>query len=745
MKSPNTPAGRTLLATALALKLAGSPVFGAPELLFENSDFESGTLKNWTVEGEAFQTQPTKGDNPKERGHPHGSEHQGDFWIGGYEAYTGKVGKPGNTRGDGPTGKLISTSFKIEKKFLNFLVGGGSHLQTSVGLLVDGKSWHLSSGFADEKMTAVSADVSRFKGQSAKLVLLDEVSGSWGHLNADHFTGSDEALGTVVEPREINVKEQSREFVVEKQYLIYPIQNGAPQPEVSLSVEGKVVRFYNAELALSQEQTDWWAFEDLSEFKGKKVILKVPSLTDEGFALIRQSDVVPGQDDWGTEPFRPQFHISQQVGWINDPNGMVYYEGKWHFFFQHNPVGLKWGNMTWGHMVSEDLVNWTQLPNQLHHRKGDAMFSGGAAVDWKNTGGWKTGDKDVVFITWTSTGRGECIAYSNDGGFTFTEYEGNPVIRHQGRDPKPVWYVYGDEDKPISDRAAELGGHWVIAVYNEDPKVGQNIAIHTSTNLKEWELQSKLPGYFECAELFPLPVDGNEEDTRWIIYAADADYAIGSFDGRTFKPEHEGKYKLHHSRGFNGYYASQLFSDAPGDRRIQIGWLRDLNAGGIPFSQGFSFPTELTLRKTAKGVRMFGNPVGELEKIHGETSSLSGKTLKQGAPVRLTTSGGLLDVSAELKTGGANRISIGIDGNKSFVYDAQAATLDGAPVTLIDGALKVRILIDRGIIEVFANDGEAVITSSYANDLEIDTIEISAEGGDAELVKLEVTRLEAKH
>ena len=739
--------------------LTGAAGAAEPTLLFENSDFEKGSLDNWTAEGTAFKVQPTKGDNPSERGRADGSKHQGEFWIGTFEAYDGKSGTPGQHQGDGPTGRLTSTEFKIEHDFINFLVGAGAHEGTSVRLLVDGKTFLLAPGFASETMQARSANVKTLKGKSAQIILLDNVTGGWGHINADGFTASDKPLAKVVKPKEtkkadiktpqsggggrkgapLTGPEQVAEITIEKKYLIYPIVNGAPKPAISLSVGDEIVRWYTGELAPTAADIDWWAFEDLSEFKGKKATLKVSGLSDEGFGLIMQSDSVPGQDKWGDEPLRPQFHFSQKVGWNNDPNGMVYYDGEWHLYLQHNPVGWKWGNMTWSHGVSKDLVHWEQLPNALHHKPGgDAMFSGGAAVDWNNTGGWKTGDNDVIIATWTSTGRGECIAYSNDKGRSFTEYEGNPVIKHRGRDPKPIWYEYPKGEKPLSDAAAKLGGHWVIAVYDEAPEYGRNIALYTSTDLKRWDLQSNLPGYFECAELFSLPVDGDQADTRWVIFAADAKYAVGKFDGKTFTPEHEGKRQLH----WGPYYASQLFSDAPDGRRIQIGWAR-IAMKGMPFNQTFTFPIDLTLRKTPDGVRMFGEPVREIEKIHGKKHETADRPLADGKSVKLATAGDLFDIRAAFEVGTAKRLGLIIDGEEAFVYDAGARKLNNAPLEPADGKVSVQILIDRPMMETFVNDGQMVITAPYQNDLNIGSVEAFATGGDAKLLSLKVNELNA--
>ncbi len=740
----------------LVVAVAGG-AFAASEtkLLFENSDFETGTLKNWKAEGNAFAVQPTKGDNPKERGRSDHAKPQGSYWIGTYEAYDGKKGKPGQTQGDGCTGTLTSCGFTIETDFINFLAGAGAYKETSVRLLVEGKNYYLASGKSSETMYQASADVKAFKGKKAQIVLVDNHTGGWGHINADNFTASDKAVGEFVKPIEaskVKLKKpggrrggrplsgpvQSVEMTVQKTFLLLPICNKAAKPQVSLVVNGKQVRFVTAPLASSEDEIDWWAFFSISEYKGKTLKVDVSGLSDEGFELIRQDDHVPGEEKWGDEPNRPQFHFSQKVGWNNDPNGMVYYDGEWHLFLQHNPVGLPWGNMTWGHAVSRDLVHWEQLPNVLHHKRGDAMFSGGAAVDWKNTGGWKTGDNDVIIATWTSTGRGECIAYSNDKGRTFTEYEGNPVIKHGGRDPKPAWYAYGKDDKPLSAAAEKLGGHWIIAVFDQNKEHGRNIAFYSSTDLKQWKLESNLPGYFECAELFTLPVDGDMNHVHWVVFAANAQYAIGDFDGRKFTPEHEGKHVLH--RG--PYYASQLFSDARDGRRIQIGWAR-IGMGESPFNQTFSFPTELTLRTTVDGVRMCGEPVAEIEKTHGKTHRAENKTLTDDTAVELKTRGALFDIRAAWEVGTAREVGLDIDGREEFKYEVEAEKAKGQPCRIAGGKISVQILVDRPMKETFVDKGRMVFTEAYKNDLNIESVKAWARGGDAKLVSLDVHELNA--
>ncbi len=305
-------------------------------------------------------------------------------------------------------------------------------------------------------------------------------------------------------------RRQQKSFTIEKPLLVIPIKNGARQTELTLAVDGTPVRRYSLELATDPKAVDWYAFFTIKEYLGRRATVSVERGTAEAFALLQQANVVPGADKWYSEELRPQFHFSQKVGWNNDPNGMVYLDGEWHLFFQHNPVGWKWGNMTWGHAVSEDLVHWKQLPNALFPgtMATGACFSGGATIDKGNTAGWKTGDNDVLVAFLTDTGAGESVAYSNDRGRSFTWYADNPVVKHRGRDPKVIWYAYGPQDSPLSEQARKLGGHWVMAVYDEHPEYGRNVAIYTSTDLKHWQEQSHLPGFYECPELFELTVDG---------------------------------------------------------------------------------------------------------------------------------------------------------------------------------------------------------------------------------------------
>jgi len=419
---------------------------------------------------------------------------------------------------------------------------------------------------------------------------------------------------------------------------------------------------------------------------------------------------VPGAENLYREALRPQFHYTSRRGWNNDPNGLVYYAGEYHLFYQHSPFSINWGSMHWGHAVSRDLVHWEELGIALYpHGVKDMAFSGGGNVDVANTAGWKTGDEDVVFVTFTSTGRGECVAYSTDRARTLVEYEGNPVVRHKGRDPRVIWY--------------EPQSKWVMIVYDENEEADPlwRYALYESRDLKHWSFMSVVPGFYECPEMFELPLDGDENQRRWIVYGherheeggerfvARSSYMVGTFDGREFHPEtpiltgHRGPH----------FYAAQTFARAPEGRRIMMGWLAGAQYPGMPFSQGFTVPLELSLRTTAAGPRLFFYPVAELEALRREKIEGQDLTADQANYMLGQLSAELLDVVLHVRPEGED-VTLDVRGEK-VRYDAAAGTLHfreaSAPVGLRDGVLELRMLVDRGVMEVFGKRGEAAFSA----------------------------------
>ncbi len=347
---------------------------------------------------------------------------------------------------------------------------------------------------------------------------------------------------------------------------------------------------------------------------------------------------------------------------------------------------------------------------------------------YDNTAGFQTGTTPPLVAAYTSTGRGEAIVYSNDGGRSFTEYEGNPAVKHQGRDPRLLWYAPGQ--------------HWVMAVYDEIEK-GRYVAFYTSPDLKQWTFQSRIEGYFECPELFELPVDGKEKHSKWILYAADGAYAIGAFDGKTFTPDGP---KQRYNYG-DCFYASQTFSAMPdGDkRRVQIAWGQTGQAD-MPFNQMMNFPVELTLRKTGDGPYLFANPVQEIEKLHREGHTWKRLHLKPGINPLSEVHGELIHIRLRFSPGDAEEVGLNIRGTKvSYDVRANALTCNGktAPLRPEHGDITVELLADRLSLEIFANDGLVYMPMQAHPDPADRNLELYSKNGDAKIKLLEVFDLDS--
>ncbi len=289
---------RTLVLLVI-LTVSGSVFAVETQLLFENSDFEKGSLLNWEAEGAAFEIQPVKGDNTAVRG-ARSNKLQGEYWIGTFEGYNDKHGKLGDIRGDSYVGKLTSAEFKVEKPYINFLCGGGSSADTAVFIKVEGENYFLSSGKNAVAMRQVSVDVSEFLGKHARIAIVDNASGGWGHVTADNFTSSDKPMVEAVKPL-IVPEDLNADYKVDKKYIILPIDNDEKISNIRVKLGDKQVRFVSASLATRAAKTDWWAFFDVSEYKGKKRNVSVSHSNEEAFGLIKLSDTVPDSGETFTE------------------------------------------------------------------------------------------------------------------------------------------------------------------------------------------------------------------------------------------------------------------------------------------------------------------------------------------------------------------------------------------------------------------------------------------------------------
>jgi fructan beta-fructosidase len=692
-----------LMRSFIIVLALSSPSFAADDLVV--ADFEGDTYGDWTVTGEAFGAGPARGALP------------GQMPVDGFQG-RGLVNS--FFQGDRTTGTLTSPKFRIERRYLRFLLGGGHHLgETGLNLKVGGKEVRTITGPNDrpggtEHLEWAQWDVAEFVGKEVVLEIVDRHTGGWGHINVDHILQTDQRLPEL----KLNV---GHDLVAARRFLHLPVRTGAPKRRVKLELSGQTVREFEIELA--DRDPEFFVFVDLQSYSGQPLKLVVDKLPEDSqaFALSTTKDDVPDGDRLYREPLRPQFHFSSRRGWNNDPNGMVYHAGEYHLYYQHNPYGWAWGNMHWGHAVSRDLVHWEELPIALYpHKYDDWAFSGSAVVDAKNTSGFKTSDDDVLVLAYTSTGRGECIAFSNDRGRTWTEYPGNPVVKHRGRDPRLLWHAASQQ--------------WVMAVYHEpevNGKVLQTIAFHTSPDLKAWTYHSEIEGFFECPDLFELAVDGDAARKLWLLSGANGDYLLGQFDGREFQPQSK-KLKGHYG---NAFYAAQTFSDIPATdgRRIQIGW-GTAASPGMPFNQMMTFPTELTLKTTPEGPRLHYAPVREIESLFGNQASNSGAV----TPLQLNHLE-LADVSVVISPQKATSIEVSLRGTP-IRYDVQKQQLTcrdrTAPVPLKDGKLALRCLIDRTSFEIFADDGAVYMPLAVISPADNRELSITARDGTARIDEL---------
>jgi len=682
------------------------------------ADFESKTYGDWKIEGEAFGPGPARGTLA------------GQMNVSGFE---GKALVNTYYKGDDTTGTLTSPPFEIQRKYINFLIGGGMHPgKACINLLLDGKVVRTATGPNDrpggsEALNVAGWDVADMMGKKVSIQIVDQQKGGWGHINIDHIFQSNE---------KVEEAEKDRTMRFTKRYLNLPVKHGAAKRLMDVLIDGKIVRQFVIELA--DDEPDYWVFLDIASFRGKQATLRVNSLgrKSRAFKLIYQDNAIKEAKTFYREKNRQQFHFSSQRGWNNDTNGMVYYDGEFHMFWQHNPYGWNWGNMTWGHTVSKDMVHWKELGDAIHPDHLGTIFSGSAVVDKNNTAGWQTGDEKVIVCVYTSAGGTnswsrnqpftQSVAYSNDRGRTWTVYEDNPVLGHingGNRDPKVIWH------KPTE--------RWVMVLYLDGGMMG----FFSSSDLKSWTKHSELKCFHECPELFELPVDGDKDNMRWILYGGSGDYLIGDFDGKEFKP-HDKAIRFQHG---NCFYASQTFNNMPKSdgRRIQMAWAR-IATPGMPFNQCILFPVELTLHTTDEGIRMFAEPIREIENIHGSKHTVKKMAVRAGEKQLPKLSGELFHIKARFLPGDAKEFGFAIRGTR-ITYNLEKAELTcrgkKAAIKPVDGKIDLELLVDRNSIEIFANGGRVYMPIGGILPEDDKSVKLFSEGGTTNLDTLDVWEL----
>lgn len=465
-------------------------------------------------------------------------------------------------------------------------------------------------------------------------------------------------------------------MVIEKRYLVFPVSRSGEEQPVTFHVNGQLV--YDLNIRLADSEPDFYAFVDMSRFMGQDVTVAA----EEGALPAAEQ----AEDYDCRAPFdpadRPLLHFTPRSGWNNDPNGLVYANGTYHMFFQHNPCDTVWGNMHWGHATSSDLIHWQQQETALFPDELGVMFSGSAIVDERNLLGLKQGDTDVILLYYTAEpisrlaqGRQttQCLAYSTDNGKTFIKHPGNPVVPtivNGNRDPKVVW-----------DEASQ---QYLMALFLDSDRY----ALLHSTDLLHWEKvqEMHIEGDNECPDLLLMTADDGQR--KAVIGGAHGCYQVGDVKDGLFVPTQPVR-RLY----LNEYcYAHQTYSGTPG-RVVQTTWHR-ANAEGKPFSQELSFPCEMTLHRCGDAYRLRLLPAREL-------SSLAAPEAVPALP---------LAARFPLPQEGKQTLSLG---GQTITLDVETDTITAGgeswhvPASL--GGSDVLLLADRYTLKLHLCGGEALL------------------------------------
>jgi fructan beta-fructosidase len=483
-----------------------------------------------------------------------------------------------------------------------------------------------------------------------------------------------------------------------------------------------------------------------------------------------------------TEKYRPQFHFSPENNWMNDPNGMVYYKGEYHLFYQYHPNGTTWGPMHWGHAVSKDLVHWEHMPIGLAPDENGMIFSGSAVVDWNDTTGFFGGDSGLVAIfthadTYPNSERPrqrQSIAYSKDNGRTWVKYEGNPVLQEESitdfRDPKVFWHRETNQ--------------WVMIL-----AAGQTVRVYTSSDLISWEFASEFGeghgshlGVWECPDLFELPVEGDSNQKKWVLFVSIGNdpnyiegsrtqYFIGDFDGKTFSNDNKSEMTLWIDHGRDNY-AGVSWSDIPAEdgRRIYIGWMSNWRYANLlptrEWRSTLTIPRALELKRNEEGIRLIQNPIQELQGIRDEKILIQDKLVIPDENLLENVKSNTFEIIAEFEVGSATEfgfkvckgykeetiIGYDVESQKLFVDRTHSGETDfhesfagkhESALLVKDNKITLHVFVDQSSVEVFGNRGVTVLTDVIFPNPENKQIELYVKNGEARLNSLELYTLKS--
>ena len=502
-------------------------------------------------------------------------------------------------------------------------------------------------------------------------------------------------------------------------YLLIPVQERAEMAHVRVVKNNQLAQTFNVRLAV--DKIDYFVPLDLNTVSGEAVLqVKVPAQQHVNKAFkdyscwtsMKYSDTF---DSRNVEKFRPAYHHSPAYGWMNDPNGLFYKDGVWHLYYQWNPYGSQWENMTWGHSTSTDGLHWTPQPTAIEADALGAIFSGCCVVDKNNTAGFGNG-AIVAYYTSAGARQTQSMAYSLDGGQTFTKYAGNPVIVSDVpdfRDPHIFWN--------------EEAGFWNMVLAS-----GQEMSIYSSKDLKQWKHESNFgltygnhSGVWECPDLMKLPVDGTGEQ-KWMLICninpggpfggSATQYFIGQFDGHQFVCEDQPEETKWMDYG-KDHYATVTFDNAPDGRRVAIAWMSNWQyANQVPtmqFRSTNSILRDLSLYQYEGETYCAVRPAKEMDAARGKKIARP----TDRCEIVVTLKG---DARITLSNGSKERVVLDYDADMASLdfdrrHSGQCSFSDAFPTVVtapVHGSLRtLRIFIDKSSIEVFDADGRLSMTN----------------------------------
>jgi sucrose-6-phosphate hydrolase SacC (GH32 family) len=556
-------------------------------------------------------------------------------------------------------------------------------------------------------------------------------------------------------------------------YILLPIEESVPDAKIDVLVNGKIERTFYARLA--GNTVDYSVPFDLTPYTSKgEVILNVVSQSDRSMSREAADNVcweeISLSDTFNTtntEKYRPAYHHTPLYGWMNDPNGMFYKDGEWHLYFQYNPYGSKWQNMTWGHSSSSDLIHWQQHPNAIEPNGLGSVFSGSAVVDHNNTAGF---GKDKVIAIYTSAGESQIqsLAHSSDNGSTFEIYPGNPIITtsREARDPNMFW---NDEI-----------GKWNLVLASA---LDHEMLVFSSPDLKEWTLESSFgkgyggqDGVWECPDLIKLPIRGTNK-SKWVLICninpggpfggSATQYFVGNFDGHKFTCDNA----VNETRWMDygkDHYAAVTWSNAPQGRHTAIAWMSNWQyANEVPtmqFRSANTLPRDLELFRAYDGdLYLAVTPAKELTALRGAKSNYGSAVVSENATTYKlpTDNDGVCEINLDYNLKGTQALNIVLSNEKgekvemrfdvrkkTFQMNRQESGLTKFskhfPTATIAPTLNnkttgtLRLYIDRCSIEAFDGEGRFAMTNLVFPTTPYTTLSVSSENGKAHISDLNI-------